>query len=182
MENLEDPLSHLVSGAELWPLLCPSRFPEQTMQGSQNEQDKTPGPPPGTRGQGAGAELAGETVPRTEQRPCGPWPPPQPKAGRAQGRGSHHPCSLSQQVTLSWRSPVSSLTPSHWGSSGCPQPQLPGLLQSPPDPGPAAPPGLLGPPPTPSSALSFLCVLKTPLTLRSVRITQHLHSMLSFIP
>uniref|UniRef100_A0A674H3L5 Uncharacterized protein n=1 Tax=Taeniopygia guttata TaxID=59729 RepID=A0A674H3L5_TAEGU len=28
----------------------------------------------------------------------------------------------------------------------------------------------------------FLCVLETPLTLRSVRITQHLHSMLLFIP
>lgn len=127
--NLEDPLSHLVSRAELWPLLCPSRLPERTKRGSPREQDKSPSPllqEPEARGQGL--SLLGETVLREEERPCGPFSLPQPKAGLTQGRCFPHPCSSPQRVTLSWRSPVSSQTTGWLGFSRLPPPQPPGLL------------------------------------------------------
>lgn len=71
-----------------------------------------------------------------------------------------------------------------------------GVLQTPTrrqlsQPGPCSPARPTAPSPAAASIPAprspllhtlFLCVLETPLTLRSVRITQHLHSMLLFIP
>lgn len=183
--SLIDPLSHLVSRVELWPPLCPSSFLEQLRLGNPkgleagvwNETSPfkplLPAPAPSLDLLREPETYVSTSPAREEAKALWPLPTPSKQDGCC-----HHPCSLPQKIAC-LKDPlcVYSDYPSHPRHLGMPPTPTSRSCKEPPVAWASRPP-LQSPP----LLLSLSCVLKTPLTLRSVRITQHLHSMLLCIP